>query len=130
MEWLRKFMVGRYGSDQLSTGLLILWIIISILSRFINSRIIEILNIIIPMITLYRMFSKNISKRYEENMRFLKLWNPIKSKANSITRKVKGLKHYRYYKCISCKQTLRVPKGKGRISVTCPKCKTIMIKKS
>lgn len=130
MNWLRKFMIGRYGVDQLSIGLLAISIIFSILSRFIDSQIISIIYIATAAISYYRIFSKNITKRYQENSKLLKVWNPIKNKMRSRMKRLKDWKHYRHFKCPSCKQNLRVPKGKGKISVTCPKCKTGVIKKT
>ncbi|NLV76056.1 MAG: hypothetical protein GX023_03595 [Tissierellia bacterium] len=130
MNWLKKFMTGRYGVDQLSWALLVISILISILSRILDSQVLAMLYIIPLGIVLYRMFSKDISKRYQENIKFLNKWNSIKRKINNRIQRIKGLKYYKYYKCSNCKQTLRVPRGKGKISITCPKCQTVMIKKS
>lgn len=130
MNWLRKFMAGRYGVDQLSTALIVVNLICTILLRFFNSSILNIFCIIISVIVIYRIFSKNISKRYQENIKFLNIWNPIKRKVNKKIQRIKDLKHYKYFKCSNCKQTLRVPRGKGKISITCPKCKLVMIKRS
>lgn len=128
--WLRKFMVGRYGMDQLSIGLIGASIFLSILSRFVSSQIIVVVFLMVSVIAYCRIFSKNITKRYQENNKFLKIWNPISNKVKSRIQRLKDLKYYRYYKCPSCKQTLRVPKGKGKISINCPKCKTSIIKKT
>ena len=130
MNWLRKFMLGRRGVDQLSMTLMGISIFLSILSIFVNSQILYILYMVTIAIAIYRMFSKNLTKRYQENIKFLNMWNSIKRKINNRIQRLKNLKHYKYWKCSNCKQTLRVPRGKGRISITCPKCKTIMIKKS
>ncbi|HHV27544.1 hypothetical protein FYJ27_02505 [Anaerosalibacter bizertensis] len=130
MNWLRKFMVGRYGVDQLSIALIVVNLICTILLRFFNSSILNIFCTIISVIVIYRIFSKNISKRYQENIKFLNIWNPIKRKVNKRIQRIKDLKDYKYFKCSNCKQTLRVPRGKGKISITCPKCKLVMIKKS
>ncbi len=130
MNWLKKFMLGRYGPDQLSFVLLIVAVFISILSRFLNSQILAILYIVTIGVVIYRMFSKDLSKRYQENVKFLNKWNYIKGKVNGKFNRIKGLKDYKYFKCVNCKQTLRVPRGKGKISITCPKCKTVMAKKS
>ncbi|HHV37916.1 MAG TPA: hypothetical protein GXX70_00285 [Tepidimicrobium sp.] len=130
MSWLRKFMIGRYGVDQLSTTLLIVSIIFSILSRFFNSSVLNIFNMILLIAIFYRTLSKNIGRRYRENAKFLGIWNPIASKIRRRINWIKGLKDYRYYKCSGCRQKLRVPRGKGKISITCPKCKVTMIKRS
>lgn len=130
MNWLRKMMIGRYGIDQLSTALIILSLALSIFSRFKNHQIITILYIGMAVYAYYRVLSKNTSKRFQENQKFLKYWNPIKAKFTSIGRQIKGLKNYKYFKCTNCKQKIRVPRGKGKIKVRCPKCKTEMIKKT
>lgn len=130
MNWLKRFMMGRYGVDQLSMVLMGVNIFLSILSRFISNPILNIFYIVMPVIVIYRIFSKNLAKRHQENIKFLKIWNSIKSKVNNKIQRIKGLKYYRYYKCSNCKKILRVPKGKGKISITCPKCRITMIKRS
>ena len=130
MNWLKKFMAGRYGVDQLSMLLMGIQIFLSILSLFVKNQVITMLYIVIPVIILYRIFSKNIPKRYQENMKLLNAWKSIKNNVNNMIKRIKSSKDYRYYKCSNCKQNLRVPRGKGKISITCPKCKTTMIKKS
>ncbi len=130
MNWLRKLMIGRYGVDQLSMLLLVISVILSIVSRFIDSGIISIILAATAIVAYYRIFSKNISKRYEENNKLLKVWNPIKNKLNKRVKRLKNSKDYRHFKCPNCSQTLRVPRGKGKVAVTCPKCKTGIIKKT
>jgi DNA-directed RNA polymerase subunit RPC12/RpoP len=131
MAWFRRFMIGRYGMDQLSIALFVIWVFLSILSKIVSyNQIINVLYVIVAFLIFYRMLSKNISKRYQENMRFLKYWNPLKNKYKNTIKHVKDARYYRFYKCTNCKQILRVPKGKGKISITCPKCKITMIKKS
>ncbi|MGO1369089.1 MAG: hypothetical protein ACTHVE_03260 [Senegalia sp. (in: firmicutes)] len=127
MNWIKKFMIGRYGPDQLSTALLVLYIIFS---GIFHSTLLNILSMVLLIIIFYRMFSKDIGKRYEENNKFLKYWHPIKNKARKKMNRMKSRKDYRYYECLNCKQKLRVPRGKGKITVTCPKCKITMIKKT
>lgn len=130
MNWFRKFMIGRYGVDQLSIFLLGISIIFSIISRFVDSKIITIVFMATALISYYRIFSKDISRRYYENNELLKIWNPIKNKGKSIVNRLKNSKDYRHFKCPNCKQTLRVPRGKGKISIKCPKCNTRTIKKT
>nr|WP_302598628.1 hypothetical protein [uncultured Cellulosilyticum sp.] len=135
MNWLnnmgnkfRSFMQGRYGSDQLCLALLIVSILLSFLSPLTGSPIVAIISYIPLILCIYRMFSKNISKRYEENRKFMNFWHPIWQKIlgfkNKVQKKVTQLKDkdHKYYKCPNCKKTLRVPKGRGNIRITCPKC--------
>ena len=126
--WLKKVMYGRYGSDQLSLALLILSIILSFIAPLTRLSIIGMLSYIPLVLCIYRMFSKNISKRYEENRKFMNFWHPIHQKLigfkNKGTQKMGHLKDkdHKYYKCPNCHQSLRVPKGRGKIRITCPKC--------
>lgn len=131
MSWFRRFMMGRYGMDQLSNALFVLLILLSILSRAMRYQsITNVLYGAVAFFIFYRIFSRNIPKRYQENMRFLRVWNPLKSRWKNTLKRLKDMRYYRYYRCSHCKQMLRVPKGKGKISITCPKCKLTMIKKS
>ena len=123
MNWFRRMMIGRYGVDQLSNAIFLLSIILLLISSLIGSVIINTFAMIILILSYARVFSKNINKRREENMRFLKWWSPISIKLMQSLNRIKGYKTYRYFKCSKCGQKLRVPRGKGRIRITCPKCK-------
>ena len=80
--------------------------------------------------TYYRMFSRNIYIRASENQNFLNKTANIRRKINNQKSIFKQRKVYRIYKCPTCKQKVRVPKGKGKISIHCPKCDTYFIKRS
>jgi Zn finger protein HypA/HybF involved in hydrogenase expression len=123
MGWFEKIMRGRYGADQLSAALLILSIILTFISRIARFPSLIYLVYILFGISLYRIFSKNIRKRSMENYKFVMLFSPIYSKIKKAQHRLKDLKTHRYYKCKGCKTKLRVPKGKGKIIITCPKCK-------
>ena len=120
----RIFMQGRYGSDQLSLALLILSIILSFLTPLTRIPFIGLLSYIPLIFCMYRMFSKNISKRYEENRKFMNVWHPTKLKIlnikNKAVKKINQLKDkdHKYYKCPNCHKTLRVPKGRGKIRIS------------
>lgn len=122
MNWLKKFMYGRYGADQLSNAILIVSILILVANVFLKIPQLSTVVTIIILISYFRMFSKNINKRYQENMKFLKWWNPIKGKFNKTKKKVEQSKTHKFFKCPGCSQDIRVPKGKGRIKIRCPKC--------
>lgn len=80
--------------------------------------------------SLYRMFSRNVSKRYEENQKFLNYRYQAAVKKDAAKKRWAQRSIYRFYKCPSCKQKVRVPKGRGKICITCPKCKTEFVKRS
>nr|WP_246240615.1 hypothetical protein [Anaerocolumna sedimenticola] len=127
---IRRFMMGRYGVDDLGKFLMWIAIIIMLPSVFFRNRIIEIIPFIILIICYFRVFSRNINKRYNENQKFLVFKNRFFGyfqRAN--TRRMQN-KNYHIYVCPTCKQKIRVPKGKGKICITCPKCKAEFIRKS
>lgn len=128
MNWLRKFMYGRYGVDALSMTVIILGFLLSLVSPYL--KLLSIVSTIIFIYAYYRVLSKDIKKRYAENMKFLKLVEPITSRFKKSKMRMDGRKNYKYFKCKNCKQEIKVPKGKGKIRVTCPKCGEKTIKKS
>lgn len=130
MNWLKKLMAGRYGVDQLAMVQLITALVLSILYRFFPYGIIRFSFFLLLIYAYIRIFSKNINKRYRENLRFLQFWNPIKNKFKQQIARFKSRKDYKYFKCSFCDQKIRVPRGKGKIKVTCPKCKNVTIKKT
>ena len=130
MEWFRKAMMGRYGTDQLSIALLVLYMVLSVATRASNMYVFVLISFIPLILCFYRMLSKNISKRYQENAQFLKFWNPVRIWFFSLINRLKDRKTHRYFKCPKCSRTLRVPRGRGKISITCPVCKTEFVKKT
>lgn len=118
-------MVGRYGTDQLSMALLGLGLLLCFIALPFNGVIIKLLPLIPIILCYYRVFSKNIYKRQQENFKFIRFYTPLIKHYHVLEKRFKERKTHRYFKCPSCKQTLRVPRGKGNISITCPKCKNV-----
>mgnify|MGYP003258192588 FL=1 len=127
---LYRFMSGRYGSDQLNNFLLIFALILLILNLFVirNPYLATIIWIIL-IINIFRTYSRNIYKRRAETDKFLSLIQPVKKRIN-IIKSNKNDKMHKYFLCPNCKQTVRVPRGRGQITITCPKCKQKFDKKS
>lgn len=128
--WLQKIMKGRNGGDQLCMGLLLLSFFISLIAGYLKQPIINYVSYIPFLICVYRMFSKDIEKRRMENYKFMIAISPLYSWFKKSSKRVKDMKTHKYYKCPNCKQKLRLPKGKGKISITCTKCKTKFVKKT
>lgn len=124
MNWLRNFMIGRYGVDKLNTVLLVLSIVLTFISSITNITILLYLSYIPLILCIYRIFSRNTNARIQENYKFLKFYNPIESFVKKKLNILKGSKTHKYFECPNCKQTVRVPKGKGKVTITCPKCNT------
>ncbi|MDY4576149.1 MAG: hypothetical protein SPD90_13955 [Intestinibacter sp.] len=135
-EKLARFMQGRYGNDQLNNFLMkaflvefLLYFLLRGVSRGL-SAVMYYLGFATIIYVYYRLFSRNIYKRASENQAFLNKTANIRSKINSQKSIMKQRKTHRIYKCPTCKQKVRVPKGKGKISIHCPKCDTYFIKRS
>jgi len=124
MNWLKRFMIGRYGADQLSTALIIFSVLLTLTGKLTSLSILTFMSYIPLWVCIFRMLSRNIEKRRMENYKFTMLISPVYSWIRKKTKHVKDAKTYRYFNCPNCKAELRVPKGKGKIRITCPKCKT------
>ncbi|MDF2611145.1 MAG: hypothetical protein K0R92_2619 [Lachnospiraceae bacterium] len=130
MNRFRQFMYGRYGLDTLSQYLVYLALILTLVGTITRFNILINLSYIPLVYSLYRMLSKNISKRTQENNKFMAVKSAYQHKFHQFKDKINGSKTYRYFNCPSCKQKIRIPKGKGKICITCPKCRTEFIKRT
>lgn len=128
--WLRNFMIGRYGPDQLNMALIILSLLIGIVSSATRITVLVYVSYAFLILAMFRMLSRNIPKRRSENDKFLRYWWPFKTKCKAAVARLKSRKTHRFFKCPSCKNRLRVPRGKGRIQITCPKCGERFTKKT
>ena len=126
---VQHFMYGRYGVDQLNMTLLYTTLGLSIIGMFSHTLIIYWLSYLTMFGMLFRALSKNHTRRYRENEKFLKATKPLFRMAGKTKHQLQD-KNNRYYSCPSCHQTIRVPKGKGKIAITCPKCRREFIKRT
>ena len=119
---LRGFMAGRYGTDKLNMVILSVGLAVSLLSVIFRYPPINLLLVVLSyglMIwAIFRTLSRNTYKRYQENRKFLQVINRLKDR------------HNRYFDCPKCRQLVRVPRGKGKIASTCPRCKEKFIRKT
>ncbi|MBQ6614534.1 MAG: hypothetical protein IIX18_04365 [Clostridia bacterium] len=120
LDKINRFMFGRYGADQLFYALIILYVILTLLSRFFG--VFMLLAYVAFFYAIYRYFSKNIYKRREENRKFLSIWQKIKNYFSYLKDRWKDRKVCRYRKCKYCGAIVRLPIKKGKHSVRCPKC--------
>lgn len=118
---LRQFMVGRYGTDKLNTWILGAGVIACVISMLVPTAVKLILTLLaygLMIWAIFRCFSRNTYKRYRENRKFLLLLDRFKDR------------EHRYYDCPKCRQSVRVPRNKGKIAITCPKCGEKFIRKT
>lgn len=119
---MAQFFQGRTGVDALGRTVTLTALILMFLTMITGSNILYLIAMACLIYSVWRMLSKNYQKRYYENQKFLTFFN--RTKANIIQRK-----NYAIFKCPNCKQKLRAPRGRGKIQVTCSKCRTQFIKK-
>ena len=119
---LRRFMNGRYGNDKLNMALLTLGAVICLVNIFLPLGVLKLILIglcyFFMFYSIFRMLSRNTYKRYQENRKYLQFMERLKDR------------QHRYYDCPRCRQQVRVPRGKGKIAISCPKCKERFIKKT
>lgn len=119
---LQRFMMGRYGTDKLNTYILGLGLVLCLVSIFVPvaavNLILTTLSYALMIWAIFRTLSRNTYKRYRENRKFLMLLDRIKDR------------QHRYFDCPKCRQPVRVPRGKGKIMITCPKCGEKFAKKT
>ncbi|MGN0335750.1 MAG: hypothetical protein ACI4DV_08855 [Lachnospiraceae bacterium] len=125
-----RFMQGRYGSDEFSRFLVGAGLVCAVLSFVTRFSLFYWLVWILLIYSYYRMFSKNHAARYAENQKFLTLKNRWRYQWENQKRLHEQKKIYHIYRCPYCKQKIRIPKGKGTIIITCPKCKEEFGKRS
>lgn len=127
--WLQKlrrgvtrFMAGRYGMDKLNTLLLWISVVVVFLALFIPFPLVRLgvtaLSYLIMGVAVWRVLSRKTYQRYRENRRYLMLLDRLRDR------------EHRYFECPRCHQPVRVPRGKGKIWITCPKCKEKFMKKT
>lgn len=124
LEWISRFMSGRYGFDRLGQALAIFSALCMILAGFLSSKVLTGFAYLAAVWCIYRIFSKNIVYRTNENRKFGELCRAL----SAFTKRDR--KHYKYFRCPKCKKTAKVPKGRGKISITCPYCRNEYIKKT
>ena len=119
---LRNFMAGRYGTARLNMAILSVGLAASLLSMIFKfapvNLVLFLLSYGMMFWAIFRTLSRQTYKRYQENRKFLQLMGRIKDR------------DHRYFDCPKCRQTVRVPRGKGKISITCPRGREKFVKKT
>ena len=122
LAWFQRFMQGRYGGDKLNIALV--WVSFGafLISLFIPFKWVKLALILIYYsvlgVVIFRSLSRNTYKRYQENRKYLRMIERIRDR------------EHKYFDCPRCRQPVRVPRGKGKIAITCPKCKEKFTRKS
>lgn len=132
-ERLIRFMTGRNGADNLSRAVSVVVIVLLVVSLFIHgeaARVLWIIAVLGMVYVYFRMFSRNVYKRREENAKYLRATAGIRMYFRGLHERWSQRRDYKFFRCPSCRTLLRVPKGKGKIKVVCRKCGNSFIKKT
>ncbi len=118
---IQRFMYGRYGNDQLNLFLMGLYLLLYLVFLFTGLEPLYMVSFVLLLAVLFRMLSRNIAGRRMENAKFMRAAGPL-IRWIHFRRAIRRDKEHVYFKCPSCGQQLRVPRGKGKITVTCRGC--------
>ncbi len=129
-EKLIRLMYGRYGMDSLGKFTIGAGLVTIVLSSFVHWRFLPLLSWFCIIIAYYRMFSKNIYKRSSENQWYLNKTYRLRALISRQKNLFIQRKTHHIYTCPSCRQKIRIPRGKGKIEIRCPKCSATFIKRS
>ena len=130
-----RFMQGRYGVDQFAKFSMGVALVSIVLAIFVNTgssagSFLDMLGLVAIVYTYFRIFSRNISKRAQENQKYLSATAKLRQRLNKEKNMMKQRKDYHIYTCPSCGQKVRIPRGKGKIEISCPKCHSKFVKRS
>ena len=118
---IQRFMYGRYGNDSLNLFLIGTYLVLYLLFILTGFALLYWICLVLVAVSLFRILSRNLPRRREENAKFLKAAGPV-IRWWRLRRTIHRDKEHRYFKCPNCGQQLRVPRGKGTITVTCRSC--------
>ena len=121
MNFIRRFLYGRYGFDQLSFALLLGYLVFNLLRSLTGVRALGWLALVLGVLAVYRILSRNLERRRRENAKFMNLVGPLVRWVR-MRRTIMSDKEHCYFRCPSCGRYLRVPRGKGKINITCRNC--------
>ncbi|MBR3223825.1 MAG: hypothetical protein IKF78_00695 [Atopobiaceae bacterium] len=116
--WLR----GRNGTDELSTCVIVVAFILVVVNIFVRSLVLTIISGVLIVYALFRMTSKNLEARENENGVFTEFIGPVRPWLRNPAQAMGEARAYKHLKCPECGQRVRVPRGKGKIRVRCPQC--------
>ena len=117
-----RFMQGRYGTDDFYKFLFWVALIGIVINWFFKSQLLSFAVTLILVYAMYRVLSKNHSARYAENQRYLQATAKIRYWVDQQKKLMEERKYHHIYTCPKCRQKIRIPKGKGKIMIRCPKC--------
>lgn len=129
-EKIMHFMVGRYGMDQLSDFLIKFALVFAVLNILLRSGVMGILAWAALIFAYFRIFSKNYERCRRQNAWYLQKTWKIRSVCSKYVSRLRILRTHHIYTCSQCRQKIKIPRGRGKVQIRCPKCGNEFIKKS
>lgn len=133
---IKNAMANRNGLDELSSFIMLIGFVYVVVALFTKKRLFILIGAVFIILCYLRIFSKNVEKRRRENAVYMRYMGRVVKFVDylvlCVKMRVKSLsdKEYAYFVCGGCKQIIRVPKGKNKISIRCPKCSRTFIKRT
>ena len=121
-EKLSRFMAGRYGMDQLSRAISYAALVLILVNLFLHSMVLYVVGLALLVYVYFRTFSRKLEKRRRENAWYLRRSYAVTNGVKNWFDRLKQSRDYAFFRCPSCRAMLRVPRGKGKLRVTCRKC--------
>ena len=119
---MAQWMTGRHGTDNLGIFTLISGLVLSLAGSITGFGTLSFLGLVLYILTIFRMLSRNQEARIKENQKYLALTGKWTTKISQFFRRMKNRKEYKYFRCPNCKQLLRLKRGCGEKQITCAKC--------
>ena len=120
---VEDFMRGRNGADELGIATLELAVILAIVNIFANNTVLYVLILLLIAYAVFRMVSTDVNRRRKESMAFASKLGPARPWITNPAAALRNARTYKHATCPNCHQRVRVPRGKGHIRITCPRCK-------
>ena len=121
-EKFMRFMTGRYGTDQLNRAMSVVSLVLIVLNLFVRSTLLWLLAVVLLVLTYVRTFSRRPERRRAENERYLRATWRFREAFRNLKDRWSMRRDYAFFRCPSCRAMLRVPRGKGKVRITCRKC--------
>lgn len=133
---MKEVMKRRCGLDELNNFIMLIGFIFVLIALFTSSWICILVAAVFVVLCYLRVFSKKLEKRKRENAVYMRYMGGAVSRIRYCKKSVRMWfktmddTEYYYFVCNSCHQIVRLPKGKNKISVRCPKCSKTFIKRT
>lgn len=126
---MQQWAYGRYGMDELGRFLYIIVFVLLVVSLIPYCSPVVLLSMALLFYNTFRACSRNVEKRKRENEWYLRKTAPMRERRQKSALIREEKRNYVFIRCRKCSNLNRVPRGKGKIRITCPKCGDQIVRK-